>query len=441
MLFQKGEVVCNRYRIIAFIGQGAYSEVYLAEHINLKVFRAIKCISRQLDSYGTALREANVLKNLRHPAIPIIYDIEENDDCVCIVEEYVDGMSLNSFISTHKRISIRRIIQIVLQICEVVGYLHDNNIYHADIKPENILYKQGRIYLIDYGNARLTKESESLNIGTKGYAPPELYVNKRLGAAGDIYSIGVVMLVLATHSKDVEAIKRISSKEYRNIVSDCILHSEKERIKDIRELTFRLNKLSKRKVKSDNVSLSICFVGAYHHCGVTHCALMTGKFFSKQGLKSIVYEKNDSGHFHHIIHEADKVKFNNGVFNADNQLIVPQYYGCVNMEDGPYAERKIFDYGVLSETDIDKIINFDVICLVTNGKAYELSMLNELYKDSRYVKIFSHPKLFTIFNLTDIRTYKQIIRDTRFINPVRVGCFPNHKNNIRRAFIAEKKKY
>lgn len=424
VLFQKGEIVCSRYRIVDLIGQGAYSEVYLAEHINLKVFRAVKCISRQLDSYGIAIREANVLKNLRHPAIPIIYDIEEKEECVCIIEEYVEGMSLNSFISTHKRISMRRIIQIVLQICEVVGYLHDNNIYHADIKPENILYRQGRIYLIDYGNARMTKETAKLNIGTKGYAPPELYGNNHLGAAGDIYSIGVVMLVLATHSKAVEAVNSISSKEYRNIVSDCILHSEEERIKNIKELTLRLNKLLKRKVKSDNVSLSICFVGAYHHCGVTHCALMAGSFFHKQGVKSIVFEKNDSGHFHHIICEGTRVKFNNGVFNVDNQLIVPQYYGCVNMEDGPYTERKIFDYGVLSEADIDEIINCDVICLVTNGRAYELSMLKKLYKDSRYELFFKHHKLFTIFNLTDVRAYKRIIRNTKFINPVRVGCFP-----------------
>lgn len=424
VLFQKGEIVCNRYRIITLIGQGAYSEVYLAEHINLNVYRAVKCISRQLDSYGIALREANVLKNLRHPAIPIIYDIEENDDCVCIIEEYVEGVSLNSFISTHKRISMRRIIQIVLQICEVVGYLHDNRIYHADIKPENILCRQGRIYLIDYGNARMTDEMVNLNIGTKGYAPPELYGRGSLDKTGDIYSIGVLMLVLATRSKDVEAINRISSEEYRNIVSDCILHSKDERIKDIKDLTLRLNKLLKRKVKSDNVSLSICFVGAYHHCGVTHCALMAGRYFQKKGVKSIIFEKNDSGHFHHLICESDSSRFSNGGFVIDNQMIVPQYYGCVNMEDGPYTERKIFDYGVLSETNIDEIINCDVICLVTNGRSYELSMVNELYKNSCYEKLFNHNKLFTIFNLTDVRTYKRIIRNAKFINPVRVGYFP-----------------
>lgn len=423
-MFQKGEIVCNRYRIITLLGQGAYSEVYLAEHINLKVFRAVKCINRHLDSYGIAIREANVLKNLRHPAIPIIYDIEENEDCVCIIEEYVEGMSLNSLISTHKRISLRRIIQLVLQICDVVGYLHDNNIFHADIKPENILYSKGRIYLIDYGNARMTEEMVNLNIGTRGYAPPELYTHSSMEAAGDIYSIGVVMLMLVTHSKNADTISRIPSKEYRSIVSACILHSKEERIRNIKELTIRLNKILKKKPKSDNVSLSICFVGAYHRCGVTHCALMAGEYLRKQGKDSIVYEKNDSGHFQQLIYQSNRVRFNSGVFKLDNQRIVPQYYGCVNMEDGPYTERKIFDYGVLSEADIDEVINCDVVCIVTNGRTYELNKLYELYTDPYYEDVFKHNKLFTVLNLTDVRSYKRIIRDKRFINPVRMGYFP-----------------
>ena len=102
VLFQKDEIVCGKYRIEALLGRGAFGEVYLAEHINLKVYRAVKCISKCHDFYGIATREADILKNLRHPAIPIIYDIEENDDCVCIIEEFVKGMSLNSFITKHR---------------------------------------------------------------------------------------------------------------------------------------------------------------------------------------------------------------------------------------------------------------------------------------------------------------------------------------------------
>ena len=175
----------GRYRVESALGKGAYGTVYLAEHINLKVFRAIKCIRKCQDIYGTAHREADVLKNLRHPAIPIIYDIEENDDCVCIIEEYVEGVSLNSFISTHKRISMRRIIQIVLQICEVVGYLHDNRIYHADIKPENILLDENfTVKISDFGLSRMVN---ILNIsetkgkfGTTHWMPPEIMKAKKL---------------------------------------------------------------------------------------------------------------------------------------------------------------------------------------------------------------------------------------------------------------------
>lgn len=168
VLFQKDEVVCGKYRIEALLGRGAFGEVYLAEHVNLKVYRAVKCISKGHDFYGVATREADILKNLRHPAIPIIYDIEENDECVCIIEEFVKGMSLNSFITKHGNISVKEIADIALQLCQILEYLHDNKVYHADIKPENILYDNGRIYLLDYGNARTGDENINLKIGTKG---------------------------------------------------------------------------------------------------------------------------------------------------------------------------------------------------------------------------------------------------------------------------------
>ena len=76
----------GRYEIVRLLGTGAFGKVYLARHINLNVFRAIKCISLCQDSYATAYREADILKNLRHPSIPIIYDIEQDDNYVYIIE-------------------------------------------------------------------------------------------------------------------------------------------------------------------------------------------------------------------------------------------------------------------------------------------------------------------------------------------------------------------
>ena len=105
-LFQMGELVFDKYKIIRLLGKGAFGQVYLAEHINLKVYRALKCIRRCPEYNGFHTREADILKNLRHPSIPIIYDIEEKDDCVCIIEEFVEGMSLKSRINNNIGITL-----------------------------------------------------------------------------------------------------------------------------------------------------------------------------------------------------------------------------------------------------------------------------------------------------------------------------------------------
>ena len=197
----------GRYRVEALLGRGAFGTVYLAEHINLKVFRAVKCIRKCQDIYGTAHREADVLKDLRHPAIPIIYDIEEDEECVYIVEEYVRGQSLKELISRKRLTNIKEVKKISLCLCEVMEYLHCKGIYHLDIKPDNIIVNDGNVRLLDYGNSTTDESLENIRMGTKGYAPPEMYGRERISSASDIYSIGVLMLEMITGNKDKEAVK------------------------------------------------------------------------------------------------------------------------------------------------------------------------------------------------------------------------------------------
>ena len=90
------------------LGSGSSSTVYLAEHLKLKIFRAIKRIPKCLTEKSSLSQEvdfpqeADLLKNLNHPGIPLIYDIDEDDDYIYMIEEFIQGESLDTYV-LHQR--------------------------------------------------------------------------------------------------------------------------------------------------------------------------------------------------------------------------------------------------------------------------------------------------------------------------------------------------
>ena len=233
----------GRYEIVRQLGTGALGRVYLARHINLNVFRAIKCISLCQDRYATAYKEADILKNLRHPYIPVIYDIEQDDDFVYIIEEYIEGMSVRDLISKAK-FNTREVIRITLQLCNVMAYIHGNNIYYLDIKPDNIIYDGNNIKLIDYGSAVYDTDDVSIRMGTRGYAAPEMYGREKINAGSDVYSIGVLMLFMLTGRTDISALRQVKNSSMRELIEACICHNNKERIISFDVLAKKLMKIN-----------------------------------------------------------------------------------------------------------------------------------------------------------------------------------------------------
>ncbi len=419
-----GDVICGKYRVLKLLGQGAFGRVYLTEHVNLQVYRALKCIERCQDSYSSAIHEADILKNLRHPAIPIIYDIEETEDCVCIIEEYAQGVPLTSFISNKKSISTRKAVEIALSICDVVEYLHDNRVVHQDIKPENIIINGDRIKLLDYGNAGTADKDNSNLTGTRGYAAPEQYEPGTVSVSSDIYALGVVILMLVTGSRDVNAADAVRPQQLGCIIKDCLAHSRKQRIGSVEELMNRLQLVNRRR-SVQHISRRIAFAGLESHCGTTHCAFMTAYAYTNCGMKTVLTENNTNADFTRIIRTSEHIIFSKGIFRIKGLDIMPNYHNCVLMDLSKY-QVTVADYGVLSEENISSILECDIICLVMDGAVYRMddnlhnpyfiSILQQLTSNSKDIR----DRLRLLINYTDAAQYTRMVRRYDIPAPVRV---------------------
>lgn len=201
--------VDNRYKIIRVIGRGGSSCVYLAENIRLHNRLAIKEVyknGRVVENQKNMLiSELSILTKLRHPGLPTIYDVIYTSQSILIVMEYIEGISLDKHLLQNGACREEDVVKWGKQLCDVLKYLHSQQppIIYRDMKPANIMLKpDGNVVLIDFGLARERKnqdELETVSLGTRGYAAPEQYDEKRqTDGRTDIYSLGVTLYHLIT---------------------------------------------------------------------------------------------------------------------------------------------------------------------------------------------------------------------------------------------------
>ncbi len=201
-------ILFGKYRALSTLGSGSFGTVFLAEHLKLKTLRAVKRIPKDklsrpsFSSEAGFPMEAELLKNLNHPGIPIIYDIDEDGRFVYIVEEYIQGESLDAFASRQKNISQELVLQLGIQLCDILDYLHHLAPYpilYQDFKPEHIILSGDQVKLIDFGIASfLTGNGAHIQqYGTCGFAAPEALAGRPTTPCADIYGLGKVLAFLA----------------------------------------------------------------------------------------------------------------------------------------------------------------------------------------------------------------------------------------------------
>lgn len=192
----------DRYEIIRELSCSRHSKVYLVRHRILDVYRVAKIFSGNQYEADRLIKEAHLIKNLKHPHIPVIYDIEQNigedNSSICIIEEYIDGKSLRQYVNDETgaggNLSVHEICRIGVELCCILEYLHGfngNGILHMDIKPDNIMLDiNGKVKLIDFDNAVAGNAGVSVDSGSPLYAAPEQYSGEYAVTQSDVYSVG-----------------------------------------------------------------------------------------------------------------------------------------------------------------------------------------------------------------------------------------------------------
>ena len=196
------------YEWIRQLYASAATEVHIVRHIRLDEERILKVIHRNRDTFAdqTVIHpEAEILRGLRHPGIPILFDYGEDDESICLIEEYVRGPSLQEYFREHTSITVVELSYLMSRLCDILDYLHSQPtpILYQDLKPEHIIMRGGEPVLIDYGISSFLGMTNCSDIyGTEGYLAPELLSGSAPHKLSDVYSLGVVAHYLSEHCDD-----------------------------------------------------------------------------------------------------------------------------------------------------------------------------------------------------------------------------------------------
>ena len=208
-MIMKGQKINDRYQIIKTIGEGGMANVYLAYDTILDRNVAVKVLRGDLASDEKFVRrfqrEALAASSLSHPNIVEVYDVGEDNGLYYIVMEYIEGKHLKQLVKKRGNLTVREVVDIMLQLTDGMSGAHDSYIIHRDIKPQNIMIlENGLIKITDFGiamalNATQLTQTNSV-MGSVHYLPPEQACGKGATIQSDVYSMGILMYELLTGS-------------------------------------------------------------------------------------------------------------------------------------------------------------------------------------------------------------------------------------------------
>ncbi|MCA9563617.1 MAG: serine/threonine protein kinase, partial [Myxococcales bacterium] len=219
---QVGQFIASRYELTRLIGRGGFATVYEAvdEAVGGKV--AVKILHQEGDTTAQLVerfqQEAYLIRGLLHPNTIKVTDVGQTESGhFYMVQEYLEGETLDRFAYSQGGLSAERIVHIMDQVLRSVAEAHAKGIVHRDLKPENVMIinmsgEQDFVKVLDFGIAKpLDTEVAKAHTRTgmvfctPKYAPPEVLIGKDIYPTADVYSLGIMFIELLAGHPPFEA--------------------------------------------------------------------------------------------------------------------------------------------------------------------------------------------------------------------------------------------
>ncbi len=201
--FAPGAVLNDRYRIIGRLGKGGMGEVYRADDLRLGQQVALKFLPGTLGHDPIKLAqfhaEVRLARQVAHPNVCRVYDIDEADGAPFLSMEYVDGEDLASLLRRIGRLPQDKGLEVSRQLCAGLAAAHARGVLHRDLKPANVMLDgEGTVRLTDFGLAAVAGGGDSSRAGTPAYMAPEQLAGRETTVQSDLFALGLVLYEVFT---------------------------------------------------------------------------------------------------------------------------------------------------------------------------------------------------------------------------------------------------
>ena len=350
--------------------------MFLARHLSLDGLRAIKRVPKVSEEYDSFLREAYILKELRHPGIPIVYDIEEDSEYGFLVEEYITGESIFNLVNRLGGLEEMKVVSYGVQLCQIISYLHSYQfcpILYLDLQPQNIVVEDDKVKLVDFNRAMLCTEANDSRrrYGTVGFAAPEQYTQEELDERTDIYAIGMILYFMCTkmipEHQEKPCLEQLG-KPLREVLSICLQEKKEERYESVDMLEEALRALTDKATCEKRPSLIINFAGSKAGTGTTHLVVSLLSYLYQRNISCLFDEQNQSGMVLKLARYQHIPICSPGEIFIFGMAFCPYVGECVERRVGTY-EVVLRDFGA----DVRRagIMEANAVVLVAGGKSWE----------------------------------------------------------------------
>lgn len=362
MQLTQNDILFGKYQILSILGTGSFGTVYLSRHTILECYRAIKIIPKTHCMNHSLLKEAQLLKSIHHPGIPCLFDIEEDEIAYYLIEEYIDGESLDQFLLHQKQISQNTFLEFSIQLCHIFQYLHTlhpSPILYLDLKPEHIIVCGMQIKIIDFNVATFLSNLGNIStlFGNEDFSAPEL-LDGSPSLQSDIFSLGKILQYLSLYT-DVSI-----SPNIHKLIQKATCTDPEERLETVDVFLSELEN-EKLIIEQPQTRKKIAIIGSHSGSGATHIAFSLVSTLNYMGHSCLYYEKEPGNGLQTIFPFLSSAKEQNGMIIYRYFNGFPLYGPGISISYDSAAQFLVYDYG---NTLPPEDMHFDTTIFVcTNG--------------------------------------------------------------------------